>query len=142
VKFKSSPNIPRKCGVRESSSIKGKPATSSRHRRRRGQGHSQHSHTMAIKRPFSILKLPAVARQSICLQCRFLHAGNPTTPKIPRPTPFVPDPQTFLTLIGRNMALRGKRSSPSRLSNCASLGLSPRAQGDTFCGGESVSGMD
>jgi hypothetical protein len=59
---------------------------------------------MAAKRPFSLLKLPAVVRQPICLQCRFLHAGNPTTPKIPRPTPFVPDPQTFLTLIGRNMA--------------------------------------
>ena len=59
---------------------------------------------MAAKRPFSMLKLPAVVRQPICLQCRFLHAGNPATSKIPRPTPFVPDPQTFLTLIGRNMA--------------------------------------
>lgn len=51
-----------------------------------------------------MLRLPAIGRQPVCLQCRFLHAGNPTTPRIPRPTPFVPDPQTFLTLIGRNMA--------------------------------------
>lgn len=59
---------------------------------------------MAAKRPLAALKLPTAVRQPICLQCRFLHAGNPTTSRIPRPTPFVPDPQTFLTLIGRNMA--------------------------------------
>jgi hypothetical protein len=27
-----------------------------------------------------------------------------TSPQIPPPTPFVPDPQTFLTLIGRNLS--------------------------------------
>jgi len=33
---------------------------------------------------------------------RCLHQ-HMTPPRIPRPTPFVPDPQTFLTLIGRNL---------------------------------------
>ncbi len=36
-------------------------------------------------------------------QSRFLHQRVRATP-IPRPTPFVPDAQTFLTLIGRNLS--------------------------------------
>lgn len=75
---------------------------------RQGQVRTQSSRstlTMAAKRPLSsMFNLPAVSRQSICQQCRFLHVGNPVKPTVPRPTPFVPDSQTFLTLIGRNMA--------------------------------------
>lgn len=62
---------------------------------------------MASKRPLSLLSaLPTAIRKPspICLQCRFLHAANPAPVRIPRPTPFVPDAQTFLTLIGRSMA--------------------------------------
>lgn len=38
---------------------------------------------------------------SISSRCLHLHV---TPPRIPSPTPFVPDPQTFLTLIGRNLS--------------------------------------
>lgn len=64
---------------------------------------------MAAKRPLSVFSLPSLStaassKQSICHQCRSLHRLNAPTVRIPRPTPFVPDPQSFLTLIGRNMA--------------------------------------
>lgn len=39
-----------------------------------------------------------ITPQARCLQTR----GN--APRIPRPTPFVPDTQTFLTVIGRNLS--------------------------------------
>src|SRR5271156_4419167 len=39
----------------------------------------------------------------ICHQCRHLHKNVPAG-KVPVPTPFVPDPATFLTLIGRNLS--------------------------------------
>ncbi|KAL2046023.1 hypothetical protein N7G274_001470 [Stereocaulon virgatum] len=37
-----------------------------------------------------------------CYRC--LHARTTTSPPIPQPTPFVPDPSTFLTLIGRDLS--------------------------------------
>jgi putative component of toxin-antitoxin plasmid stabilization module len=40
---------------------------------------------------------------SVSTQVRKLHSGVRSRP-IPKPTPFVPDTQTFLTLIGRNLA--------------------------------------
>ncbi|KAL2351342.1 IGR protein motif-domain-containing protein [Cryomyces antarcticus] len=44
------------------------------------------------------------AARSSPSQCvRLLHNNMPAA-RIPPPTPFVPDPQTFLTLIGRNMS--------------------------------------
>ncbi len=42
---------------------------------------------------------PATTRQCV----RFLH-GNMPAPRIPPPIPFVPDPQTFLTVIGRGLS--------------------------------------
>ncbi|GAB7366319.1 hypothetical protein MBLNU230_g8119t1 [Neophaeotheca triangularis] len=64
---------------------------------------------MAAKRPLSALVIPSLstttsASKPICIQCRSLHRLNAPTVRVPRPTPFVPDPQSFLTLIGRNMA--------------------------------------
>jgi len=59
---------------------------------------------MAAKRPLSVLSIPKAFQKPVCLQCRLLHAGNAAPVRIPKPTPFVPDAQTFLTLIGRNMA--------------------------------------
>ncbi|KAF2480757.1 IGR protein motif-domain-containing protein, partial [Neohortaea acidophila] len=56
------------------------------------------------KRPAALLRLPASIRTATCLQCRQLHRLNAPTPSIPKPTPFVPDVQTFLTLIGRNLS--------------------------------------
>jgi hypothetical protein len=41
---------------------------------------------------------PRIASQARCLQVRV------RATRIPRPTPFVPDAQTFLTLIGRNLS--------------------------------------
>ena len=43
------------------------------------------------------------AQSTRATQLRFLH-HRVTAPKAPRPTPFVPDVQTFLTLIGRNLS--------------------------------------
>lgn len=64
----------------------------------------QTSHMMAAKRPLSVLSIPKAFQRPVCLQCRSLHSGNAAPVRIPKPTPFVPDAQTFLTLIGRNMA--------------------------------------
>lgn len=63
---------------------------------------------MALKRPLSLLHLPSPLRTTAthfqCTQCRSLHRLNAPTGRIPQPTPFVPDVQTFLTLIGRNLS--------------------------------------
>ncbi|KAK3677660.1 telomere length regulation protein [Recurvomyces mirabilis] len=56
---------------------------------------------MALKRPSALLALPTSSRTLTCNQCRALHK---TTIRIPKPTPFVPDVPTFLTLIGRNLS--------------------------------------
>ncbi|WPH01021.1 Hypothetical protein R9X50_00385500 [Acrodontium crateriforme] len=59
---------------------------------------------MALKRPSILLNMPNPARIYTCLQCRSMHRLNAPVMTIPKPTPFVPDAQTFLTLIGRNMS--------------------------------------
>ncbi|KAK3069776.1 telomere length regulation protein [Teratosphaeriaceae sp. CCFEE 6253] len=60
---------------------------------------------MALKRPSALLHLPNTAitpRSST--HPRTLHRLHAPTLTTPRPTPFVPDVPTFLTLIGRNLA--------------------------------------
>ncbi|KAK5164138.1 telomere length regulation protein [Saxophila tyrrhenica] len=59
---------------------------------------------MALKRPLAFLNLPTPLRTTTCSQCRHLHRLNAPTLRIPKPTPFVPDVQTFLTLIGRGLS--------------------------------------
>ncbi|CAK4034558.1 Hypothetical predicted protein [Lecanosticta acicola] len=64
---------------------------------------------MAAKRSLPLLSLPSPLRTSTCIQCqrqqvRALHKLNAPAIRIPKPTPFVPDPTAFLTLIGRNMS--------------------------------------
>ncbi|SMR55272.1 unnamed protein product [Zymoseptoria tritici ST99CH_1E4] len=63
---------------------------------------------MASKCPISFLSFSTVLRApkptTTRIQCRHLHRLNAPAPKIPSPTPFVPDAATFLTLIGRNMS--------------------------------------
>ncbi|KXS98528.1 hypothetical protein AC578_5509 [Pseudocercospora eumusae] len=59
---------------------------------------------MAIKRPLALLALPSTLRNTTCVQCRSLHKLNPPPLSIPKPTPFVPDVATFMTLIGRGMS--------------------------------------
>lgn len=52
---------------------------------------------MALKRPSTtLLRLPTSSRA--------LHSLHKPILPIPRPTPFVPDAATFLTLIGRNLS--------------------------------------
>ncbi|GAB7349682.1 hypothetical protein MBLNU459_g0353t1 [Dothideomycetes sp. NU459] len=57
--------------------------------------------------PFALSTLRAAAAPappaSITAHIRCLHANMPAA-RIPRPTPFVPDVETFLTLIGRKMS--------------------------------------
>lgn len=57
---------------------------------------------MITRRPFAQTALQ-FSSAMFKLQTRCLHANMAAKP-IPSPTPFVPDPQTFLTLIGRNMS--------------------------------------
>ncbi|EMC91070.1 hypothetical protein BAUCODRAFT_80280 [Baudoinia panamericana UAMH 10762] len=60
---------------------------------------------MAPKTSPSILTLPSSLRTSlIALHHRPLHRLARPTLSIPKPTPFVPDVPTFLTLIGRNLS--------------------------------------
>jgi len=59
---------------------------------------------MALKRPSNLLHLPTPTRAFTCQQCRSLHKLNAPSPRIPKPTPFVPDVETFLTLIGRGLS--------------------------------------
>jgi len=54
---------------------------------------------MLARRPL----LPSSVQTLFNTQLRCLHA-NAAPVRIPRPTPFVPNPETFLTLIGRNMS--------------------------------------
>jgi hypothetical protein len=53
-------------------------------------------------RPIPSFLLPFTQSTKVS-QVRHLHQ-HMKTPSIPRPTPFVPDVQTFLTLIGRNLS--------------------------------------
>lgn len=48
-----------------------------------------------------LLPLSRTTASSTQSRCLHLHVAPP---RIPPPTPFVPDPQTFLTLIGRNLS--------------------------------------
>ncbi|TKA74315.1 hypothetical protein B0A55_07182 [Friedmanniomyces simplex] len=57
---------------------------------------------MALKRPSTLLHLPTPIRTTPSR--RPLHRLHAPTLSAPRPTPFVPDVPTFLTLIGRNLA--------------------------------------
>lgn len=55
-------------------------------------------------RPIPSFLLPFTQSSTgVSTQARKLHAGVQARP-VPKPTPFVPDTQTFLTLIGRNLA--------------------------------------
>lgn len=56
----------------------------------------------AALRPVPSFLLPFSPQQA-SFQARWLHHRMPQPP-VPSPTPFVPDPQTFLTLIGRNLS--------------------------------------
>lgn len=59
---------------------------------------------MALRHPLTLaprLLAPAPPTRTIT---RHLHRLNAPAPRIPPPTPFVPDVSTFLTLIGRNMS--------------------------------------
>jgi hypothetical protein len=53
-------------------------------------------------RPIPSFLLPFTQSTKVT-QVRYLHQ-HMKPPSIPRPTPFVPDVQTFLTLIGRNLS--------------------------------------
>jgi len=53
-------------------------------------------------RPIPSFLLPFTQSTKVT-QVRYLHQ-HMKNPSIPRPTPFVPDVQTFLTLIGRNLS--------------------------------------
>ncbi|KAK0516676.1 hypothetical protein JMJ35_001279 [Cladonia borealis] len=61
---------------------------------------------MIVRNPIiHSLQSPNTLFRSITICTRCLHARTSTTPSpIPSPTPFVPDPPTFLTLIGRNLS--------------------------------------
>lgn len=54
-------------------------------------------------RAISSFPFPGINSTLCSIQSRRLHL-HVTQPRIPPPTPFVPDPQTFLTLIGRNLS--------------------------------------
>ncbi|KAF7902602.1 hypothetical protein EAF00_002505 [Botryotinia globosa] len=60
-----------------------------------------------ILKPYQLRPIPSFllpfADATICKQVRSLHYRM-KAPPVPRPTPFVPDAQTFLTLIGRNLS--------------------------------------
>ncbi|KAI9924160.1 hypothetical protein ASPWEDRAFT_427540 [Aspergillus wentii DTO 134E9] len=76
-----------------------------------------------LMKPFSITRK--------CIRC--LHK-NTATPFVPAPTPFVPDVQTFLTLIGRGMSKHAsKLPSWDKLFSLSSpelrdLGIEPTRQ--------------
>lgn len=54
----------------------------------------------AVSAPFT----PSVIAPGLNAHARWAHKGTPTRrPIIPKPTPFVPDVPTFLTLIGRDL---------------------------------------
>ena len=52
-------------------------------------------------RPFSA---PSASAPRLCSQARWIHNSGPQLSRpVPPPTPFVPDVETFLTLIGREL---------------------------------------
>lgn len=58
---------------------------------------------MAIRNPFSITR--TIKSFQLTQQClRSIHKKSAPASIVPSPTPFVPDVQTFLTLIGRDMS--------------------------------------
>lgn len=59
---------------------------------------------MFAKRSTTLLNLPTPVRFFTCTQCRALHKLNAPQLRVPKPTPFVPDVPTFLTLIGRGLS--------------------------------------
>ncbi|KAK0863479.1 telomere length regulation protein [Friedmanniomyces endolithicus] len=60
---------------------------------------------MALKRPSALLHWPPpLHTPPPTTTTRALHRLHAPTLRTPRPTPFVPDVPTFLTLIGRNLA--------------------------------------
>lgn len=61
-----------------------------------------HNQNMALRRPLALA--PRLLSPQSQISIRSLHRLNAPAPRIPPPTPFVPDVSTFLTLIGRNMA--------------------------------------
>ncbi|KAF7856915.1 hypothetical protein EAF04_009676 [Stromatinia cepivora] len=60
-----------------------------------------------ILKPYQLRPIPSFllpfTDSTTCTQVRSLHYRM-KAPPVPRPTPFVPDAQTFLTLIGRNLS--------------------------------------
>lgn len=64
---------------------------------------------MALKRPLALLSLPTPIRTTTCLQCRHLHRLNAPILRVPKPSPFVPDVQSFLTLIGRGLSVHSSK---------------------------------
>ncbi|KAK5132250.1 hypothetical protein LTR08_009238 [Meristemomyces frigidus] len=62
---------------------------------------------MALKRPTTLLHLPLAPASTTA--ARPLHRLHAPTLRVPRPTPFVPDVPTFLTLIGRNLSAHSAR---------------------------------
>ncbi|KAI9892907.1 MAG: hypothetical protein M1814_001066 [Vezdaea aestivalis] len=70
-----------------------------------------------------ILRRPIIGTLSTCQCKRTLHS-RVTAPPIPSPTPFVPDVQTFLSLIGRDCSkFASKIPSWDALFNLSSLEL-------------------
>lgn len=62
---------------------------------------------MALKRPQTVLHLATTTTTPQSTRC--LHRLHAPTLPIPRPTPFVPDVPTFLTLIGRNLSAQSPK---------------------------------
>ncbi|KAL2000589.1 hypothetical protein VTN02DRAFT_2874 [Thermoascus thermophilus] len=90
---------------------------------------------MAMRNPrLSLLASRFAHFASVSKQyARYIHS-NVTAPSVPSPTPFVPDVQTFLTLIGRDMSKHAsKLSSWEQLFTLSSaelrdLGIEPARQ--------------
>jgi hypothetical protein len=64
--------------------------------------------TMFARRPACIKALPINSTTIVHTQLRCLHAKI-AAKNIPKPTPFVPDATTFLTLIGRKMSAHAQK---------------------------------
>ncbi|KAL4946903.1 hypothetical protein BDV06DRAFT_181855 [Aspergillus oleicola] len=63
---------------------------------------------MAMRNPFSITR--TVKSFQLTRQClRTIHKKSGSSSSVPSPTSFVPDVQTFLTLIGRDMSKHSSR---------------------------------
>lgn len=57
---------------------------------------------MTASRPLVALRNAVIGRQ-------YLHAQSHLASSVPKPTPFVPDPSTFLTLIGRGLSTHASK---------------------------------